>query len=158
MKMPPSLNAFLKTMLILSITGGCSGSPARAPEDTPYGIAECPDRPNCVSTKAADERHKIEPYRLKSDFAANWRRVEELVATIPRTVIVLATDTYLHAECRSRIFRFVDDLELSLNLSDGVISIRSASRTGYSDLGVNRRRVESLRRKLISEGIIENHV
>jgi uncharacterized protein (DUF1499 family) len=53
------------------------------------------------------------------------------------------------------IFRFVDDLTLHLTPSNGIIHLRSASRTGYSDLGVNRRRVENLRKKLQQKGIIE---
>jgi uncharacterized protein (DUF1499 family) len=62
---------------------------------------------------------------------------------------------YLHAEVKSRVFRFVDDLELLLDPASGVVGIRSASRVGYSDLGVNRRRVETLRQQLIQAGVIQ---
>jgi uncharacterized protein (DUF1499 family) len=64
------------------------------------------------------------------------------------------TPGYLHAECRSALFGFVDDLELHLRVSEGVIAVRSASRLGYSDLGVNRRRVEILRTSLINRGMV----
>jgi uncharacterized protein (DUF1499 family) len=63
------------------------------------------------------------------------------------------TSGYLHAECRSALLGFVDDLELHLRPSEGVIAVRSASRLGYSDFGVNRRRVEVLRASLISRGM-----
>ena len=55
---------------------------------------------------------------------------------------------YLHVECRSKIFGFVDDLEFQLQAAQGLIAVRSASRTGYYDFGVNRRRVEALRAAL----------
>ena len=64
------------------------------------------------------------------------------------------TDDYLHAECRSALFGFVDDLELHLRASDGIIAVRSASRLGYGDLGVNRRRVESLRSALARQDMV----
>jgi uncharacterized protein (DUF1499 family) len=78
-----------------------------------------------------------------------------VVDSLPRSTIVKKTDTYLHAEFRSRVFRFVDDLELLLDPATGVVAIRSASRIGYSDLGVNRRRVATLRQKLTQNGIIQ---
>ena len=78
-----------------------------------------------------------------------------VVSAMPRTVVVTATDTYLRAESRSRLWKFVDDLELSLSPADGWIQVRSASRVGYSDFGVNRRRVEALREELRAAGLIE---
>lgn len=76
------------------------------------------------------------------------------VSELPRTTIVTQTDNYLHAECQSALFGFVDDLELHLKAANAVIDVRSASRLGYSDLGVNRRRVEDLRSQLIKRGIV----
>jgi uncharacterized protein (DUF1499 family) len=61
---------------------------------------------------------------------------------------------YLHAECASAVFGFVDDLELQLRASEGRIAVRSASRLGRSDLGVNRRRVEALRSELARQGVV----
>jgi len=60
--------------------------------------------------------------------------------------IITEEGSYLHAETRSFLFRFVDDVEFMMDTDSRVIHVRSASRTGYSDLGVNRRRVERLRR------------
>jgi len=67
---------------------------------------------------------------------------------------VKETSDYLHAECRSAWFGFVDDLELHLRPSEASIAVRSASRLGYSDLGVNRRRVEDLRASLIGRQVL----
>jgi uncharacterized protein (DUF1499 family) len=68
--------------------------------------------------------------------------------------VVEETANYLHAECASALFGFVDDLELHLRESNNIVAIRSASRVGYSDLGVNRRRVEGLREALRARGIV----
>jgi uncharacterized protein (DUF1499 family) len=118
-------------------------------------LGDCPESPNCISSEAHDEEHRARPYRLRSFSADTWQVVQEQVAAMPRTNIITATDTYLHAECRSPILGFVDDLELNLRAGQAQIQVRSASRVGYSDLGVNRRRVETLRERLRSAGLTE---
>jgi len=72
-------------------------------------------------------------------------KLKRVVNKIPRTNVVTAGDNYLHAEFRSRIFRFVDDVEFLVEPEAKRIGFRSASRVGYSDLGVNRRRMEEIR-------------
>ena len=69
----------------------------------------------------------------------------------PRTTIVEKSDTYIHVEARSRIFRFVDDVDFVLDVRESVIHVRSASRVGHGDLGVNRRRVEQIRSALLGD-------
>lgn len=64
------------------------------------------------------------------------------------------SDAYLHAECRSALFGFVDDLELQLRTGDRLVAVRSASRLGYYDFGVNRRRIEHLRAILTQNNIL----
>ena len=73
---------------------------------------------------------------------------------MPRVRIVTLTDNHLHAECRSALFRFVDDLELELRAESRQIAVRSASRNGSWDVGVNRRRVERLRATLRNQRLI----
>jgi uncharacterized protein (DUF1499 family) len=118
------------------------------------GLAPCPPSPNCVSSDARDSAHAIPPFQLEVSPAEAWPVVHELVSGLPRVQIVEATDVYLYAECKSRLLGFVDDLELHLRPAEGVLAVRSASRVGHSDLGVNRRRLEELRTVLISRGII----
>jgi uncharacterized protein (DUF1499 family) len=110
------------------------------------GISPCPDRPNCVSSLAGDRQHYIDPLRFTGSPAEAWSRLQTILQQQPRTRIVAEQDGYLHAEFRSLIFRFVDDVEFLLQPEQGLIQLRSASRSGYSDFGVNRRRVERLRR------------
>ena len=113
-------------------------------------LTPCPLSPNCVSSDARGSVHEIPPLQLGADPAEAWQIASELVSELPRTQIVKETSDYLHAECRSAVFGFVDDLELYLRASEGIIAVRSASRLGYSDFGVNRRRVEALRTSLIN--------
>jgi uncharacterized protein (DUF1499 family) len=118
------------------------------------GLAPCPSSPNCVSSDAGDTDHHVMPLELAESPDEAWKRVREVVSGLPRTQIVMETSNYIHAECRSPLLGFVDDLELHLRAAENIIAIRSASRLGYSDLGVNRRRVERLRDSLTNRAVL----
>jgi uncharacterized protein (DUF1499 family) len=122
---------------------------------TPGHLRPCPPSPNCVCSEA-DDAHHIEALILRVDPAVVWQILSKMIAALPRTRIVTLTGDYLHAECRSALFRFVDDLELELRAQDNRIAVRSASRLGYWDLGVNRKRVERLRHLLATQGLVES--
>ncbi len=144
---------FLALMLAASVSG-CSSPKSDGQGLKPENLAGCPDRPNCVSSEAQDAEHAIHPFRLKNDPAAGWQAIRRVVDSLPRSTVVENTDRYLHVECKSRLFGFIDDLELQHDPKTAFIAVRSASRVGFSDLGVNRRRVEALRQKLQQAGII----
>ena len=113
----------------------------------PELVSPCPYFPICVcSREDASPLHRVEPIAVAGDPGAAFARVKSIVAEMPRAVIFIATDDYLHAVCRNRI-GFVDDLECRLCPEDRVIHVRSASRLAIWDLGANRRRVEALRRR-----------
>lgn len=115
---------------------------------TEGALAKCPSSPNCVCSDVEDDtdkEHHIEPISFRGDAQEAWTRFKEIVRTRPRTKIVTEEESYLHAECTSFLFRFVDDLEARLDVAGKCIQVRSASRAGRSDLGVNRARVEALR-------------
>lgn len=102
-------------------------------------FAPCKRSPNCVSSQAdpADQEHYIAPLK------GSMQDVKKAVEAMPRTSIIRADANYLYAEFRSRLLRYVDDVEF---FHDGnVIHVRSASRLGRRDFGVNRNRVERLR-------------
>ena len=115
----------------------------------------CPSSPNCVSSEATDAKHAVAPLHLAGDPQKDWKSITTIIGQLPRCTVVENTEHYLHVECKSRLFRFVDDLELLLDPATMAIAIRSATRLGKSDLGVNRRRVEALRKKLQEDGLIE---
>ena len=146
---------FIGPLLLIMILWGCSGNPAERQSNKSSGFLDCPDTPNCVSSLAKNPKYRVDPFTLKNDPKTSWDIVQKTVGSLPRTTMVSADNTDIHAECRSMIFRFVDDLKLHLIPSNGIIHIRSASRTGYFDLGVNRDRVECLRKKLQKKDIIE---
>ncbi|EKF06264.1 hypothetical protein FDUTEX481_00202 [Tolypothrix sp. PCC 7601] len=108
-------------------------------------LSSCPASPNCVVSQNADTKHAIDPipYHLERDKAREV--LIKVLGVVPRTEIVEQTDNYIHALSKSRIFKFVDDVEFYLPPNEPVIHVRSASRLGDSDLGVNRRRVEQIR-------------
>jgi uncharacterized protein (DUF1499 family) len=118
-------------------------------------LAPCPASPNCVSSDDADSPHLISSLQLALPPGEAWAAVRATVAGLPRTKIIAQTDDYLHAECRSAVFGFVDDLELHLRPAQNLIALRSAARLGRSDWGVNRRRAENLRSLLRQRGAVK---
>jgi uncharacterized protein (DUF1499 family) len=146
---------YILSLTLAAVINGCSGT---KPDKNPGGhevLAGCPDRPNCVSSQAHDGKHAIEPFHIKGDPTAGWNAITGIIGNLPGTTIVQANDSYLHGECKSRLFGFIDDLELQLSHATGIIDVRSASRTGYYDFRVNRRRVSALRQMLKDKGLIE---
>ena len=115
-------------------------------------IQPCPDSPNCVSTQAADDVHKIKPILLvNGDSAATLDAIEKIVQTMPKSTIVTRNDHYMHVEFRSTYWNFVDDVEFFVNLENGTVDSRSAARMGYSDLGANRARFNEILQRLNSD-------
>ncbi|HEY9530790.1 MAG TPA: DUF1499 domain-containing protein [Burkholderiales bacterium] len=103
-------------------------------------LAPCKRSPNCVSSQAnpSDREHYIAPLH------GTLESVKNAVRAFPRTTIVKQEKDYLYAEFRTRLLRYVDDVEFFF---DGqVIQVRSCSRLGRRDFGVNRKRVDELRR------------
>lgn len=111
-------------------------------------LAPCPSSPNCVSSQSEDAGHKIEPLTYKSTPQVALAQLKQAIQSLPRTKIITETPNYLYAEFTSAIMGFVDDVEFYLDEDAKVIHLRSASRLGQSDLGVNRKRIESIRAKL----------
>ena len=107
-------------------------------------LAACPGKPNCVSSQESGSSF-VPPFAFSDSATSACERLKRIVSSLPRTRIVASTEKYLHAEVRSRIFRFVDDIEFYVDASAQRVHVRSASRVGYRDFGVNRARVEAIR-------------
>jgi uncharacterized protein (DUF1499 family) len=106
--------------------------------------------PNSVSSQAdpADTEHYIAPIAFKGDAIAAMAAVRKAVESMQGATVIRHEGAYLYAEYRTRLMRFVDDVEFYSDEKAGVIHVRSASRLGRRDFGVNRARVESLRRRI----------
>jgi len=115
---------------------------------------------NSVSSQA--DRHPGHPQRdfarvaplplIGGDADRSWATLRTALTTLPEITIVREDDAYLHGEARTRWLRFVDDVEFSLDRRRGVIDVRSASRLGREDFGVNRQRVERIRAAYLAAG------
>lgn len=123
----------------VAILVGCSGTPPATLGVADGRLAPCPDSPNCVSSFATAADQAIRP------LSASLEQIKNAIEQLDEAKIVESTPEYLHVEFTSAVFRFVDDVEFLWDATEGVTQLRSASRLGYSDLGVNRARIENLR-------------
>ncbi len=133
-------------LLAVTMFFGCSG---KVPADlgvTDGALAECPSSPNCVSSQADafDSKHYIAPLVYEGELSAAYDRMVQILNGLPRNHIVQQNDNYLRVEFSSAIMGFVDDVEF-LFTEGSCVHVRSASRLGYSDFGVNRKRIEQIR-------------
>jgi len=131
-----------------SLTQGDTMFAGKRPQNLGYAtgrLAPCKTSPNCVASQAdpKDEEHYIAPIALKGKNAI--AAVRKAVESMPRTTIVQVEPDYLYAEFRSKLMGFVDDVEFLADPAGGVVHVRSASRLGRRDFGVNRERIEQLR-------------
>ena len=134
------LKNFMFLIFICTLIVNCSGTrPAFIGQFSP-----CPDKPNCVSSKSSLSLHKIDLLIYEGSPQEARKRLLNVIKSMPRTQISRDKDNFIHAEFTSKIFRFVDDVEFYFEKL-GTIHFRSASRLGYSDMGVNRKRMEEIR-------------
>jgi uncharacterized protein (DUF1499 family) len=106
-------------------------------------LASCPASPNCVSSQAVDERHRIAPLAFSGDPDAAFARLKQVLIRRKDSTVIEEQTGYLRVELRTTFF--VDDSEFLLDRERQFIQVRSASRLGYSDLGKNRSRMEEIR-------------
>lgn len=111
-------------------------------------LAPCPSTPNCVSSFSADAQHQIEPLSYHATGIEAMGTLKQVIQSLDRTKIIAETEDYLYVEFKSALMGFVDDVEFLLDETKKVIHVRSASRLGESDLGVNRNRIETIRGQL----------
>jgi uncharacterized protein (DUF1499 family) len=116
-------------------------------------LRPCPPTPNCVSSDAAPGDHHTQAFALKAPNDPPLQAIARIIGAMPRARVVVVEDHYLHAEFTSLVFRFVDDVEFHYRPAQSEVAVRSASRVGHGDLGVNRRRVERLRKALADAGL-----
>jgi uncharacterized protein (DUF1499 family) len=148
---PAGRSIAVAALLLISMSSiSCAVS-----RDAPMGLvdgrlAPCPPTPNCVSSEAEPGPAAIEPLRFAGTPAAAWMALKRTVIAMGGQ-IEYADPSYLRAVFKTRVWRFTDDVDFRMVAEHRRIQVRSASRRGYSDLGVNRRRVEALRDRFAQE-------
>lgn len=142
----------MKKAAILSITLlGLTACSQGVTTMTDRSQSPCGDKPNCVSTQDTREEYNLTPFTLTE--STNIDAIEQVALELPGAKTAVKEGNYLRIECTSKIMRFVDDLELKIE-GDQLI-VRSESRVGYSDFGVNRKRAEQLRSLLANAELIK---
>ena len=123
-------------------TSGCS---APRPDDLGLKnnlLLSCPKSPNCVLSQASDPKHQIDPIHFTSCVEIGKERLNQVILSMVDTRIITQNKVYWHVEFTTRWLRFIDDVEFYFPESEALIHLRSASRSGYWDLGLNRKRGE----------------
>jgi uncharacterized protein (DUF1499 family) len=115
-------------------------------------LRPCLDKPNCVCTQDLAEGHRIESIRYAGTQDEARERLIRIIRQMAQSTIVKADPNYIHVEFRSAVFEFVDDAEFLFDDSAKLIQLRSAARTGYYDFGVNRKRMEEIRKRFMGHG------
>jgi uncharacterized protein (DUF1499 family) len=138
-----NINIIKTLILFISLIAlSCAGKPPT----TIGNFTDCPKKPNCVSTKNSYSKSYIEPIRYTGSRVEAIKILFMTLESFDDSRLKNIKNNYIYVEFVSKLFGFVDDVEFYFN-KPGVIEYRSASRIGYSDLGVNRNRMESIRSK-----------
>jgi len=142
---------FSGLLVALMIMWGCSFKPTDNLGSKNGKLEPCPESPNCVSTQSRDDSHAMPPLPYVETKDQSKERLIEILKSMKQSKIVKISDSYIHAEFRSRFFRFVDDVEFQFDDAGRNVHFRSASRAGYYDFGVNRRRMNEISRRYLSK-------
>ena len=142
----------INIIIVLSVIG-CAGSRPQSLGATQGRLSDCPSSPNCCSSQSRDKNHFIAPLPYRQTLPVARKMMIDLIQGMKSAKIITITDNYIHAEFASAFFHFLDDAEFFFDESTKTIHMRSAARTGYYDLGVNRKRLEAIKSKyrLLSE-------
>ena len=112
-------------------------------------LTPCPNSPNCASSQEARLLHSIQPIEFVGTLAQTMARIREVLeAEMDRIVVRVFEDDYIYAEAQTAALHFIDDLEFYCVDAEKICHVRSASRIGYSDLGVNLSRLREIRKRV----------
>ncbi|MBD1558922.1 DUF1499 domain-containing protein [Vibrio sp. S9_S30] len=143
-----NLSVVLGSFVFLS---ACSQEPVSIPDRTSH---PCGDSPNCVSTLEHREDFLIQPFTLASgDITID--QIESVALSMPGSLTAVKQGAYIRIEYTSDFFGFVDDLEIKIE--GDTLVVRSESRTGHSDFGINRERTDELRQLLLNHKLIKQN-
>jgi len=142
---PKYLNNLMGAIIILWGVSGCSESRLENLGLKNNLLATCPKSPNCVLSQKSDPTHQIQPIRYTDSLEEAKERLYQVIQSMNGTRIITQKAVYWHIEFTTCCLRFIDDVEFYFVEYEALIHLRSASRQGYWDLGVNRERVKAIR-------------
>lgn len=145
-----SKSLFIYLLMLLPALLSCSGGAPAAGGVRGGDLLPCPNTPNCISTADQRAKYSISPLAYQGTRDQAIDQLKRIVEEIHDTKLHQQREGYLWWECNSQLFKFVDDLEMYLPAQEQLIYIRSASRFGYSDFGVNRERVEKIKQRFLN--------
>jgi uncharacterized protein (DUF1499 family) len=144
--------------LVLVVAGQAGLLKGKAPDDLGIkdGKLKRPSRTqNSVTSQAglwADHPQlsysQITPFKASGDGSAEMKKIADALKAMPRTVIVKQEPGYIYAQSTTALMKYTDDVEFALDAGKGIIDVRSASRLGQKDFGVNRARIEAIRQAI----------
>ncbi|WP_258177725.1 DUF1499 domain-containing protein [Photobacterium phosphoreum] len=140
---------------ITALSGLISG--CADPQSTPWQRqidTPCDNKSHCVSTIEQREKFKLAPFTLTPKGIQKWSDIVALAQTLPGAKLIEQDEHYFHIEVRSAVFGFIDDFEVKQQAQQ--LQVRSISRSGYSDFGVNRKRAQQFRTLLVKQQLIHD--
>lgn len=142
-------------MVLLSAVGaivlnGCSGSPPTDLAVKDGKLKPCPSSPNCVSSFESDAEHGIQPIKYTTNKVEAYLKLLQILKSEERVSVVTKSEDYIRVEFKTFLMRYVDDVEFLFDKNQ-TIHFRSASRLGHSDLGLNRKRMERIKKRFQNE-------
>jgi uncharacterized protein (DUF1499 family) len=157
--LPATLLLAAAALLVVGQLGGLEGRPPLALGVVDGRLAAPSATANSVSSQAdawpghpQREAARIAPLPASGDAATAMARLRDAALALPGATLAAEAPGYLRIEYRTRWLRFVDDAEFWFDPAAGVVHVRSASRLGQRDLGVNRARIEAIRGRLAAAG------
>lgn len=136
-------------MIAMMTLTGCQKTVAETIGLRDGRLRPCPDKPNCVCSQDPAVRHRIEPLPYTGTQDDARERLLIVIRSMERSTLAQVDPNYIHAEFRSAVFSFTDDVEFLFDDGAKLIHFRSAARTGYYDFNVNRKRMEEIRKQFI---------
>lgn len=140
----------MKILLIctmLMMLGACSSATKKGPTYDGNELGACPNSPNCISSLADDDKHYLDAIEYTVTKEQAKEIILEIVKEEKNSEVITVKDNYIHVIFKSGVFKFIDDLEFVFSEDKNTINFRSAARSGYSDFGVNRKRLERIKKE-----------
>ncbi len=150
------LSCLIIIIVLIFVVFGKISKQGNTPGIVDSQLSPCSNSPNCVCSEYREDiQHYLSPIPLAQLSESEALAVLKDVIQAMGGTILIEENGYIAAVFSSSFFGFIDDLEIRSDSSTNLIHIRSASRIGYSDLGINQKRVELLK-QLYQEKIGEN--